>query len=116
LSGSPIKPPALPEVTDSTDITTISTTASTITVAGGWQYALVKYDGPNAGSVLFFLPTFGNTLPNYPFNFWTTNTTQWNVSGYVLYNSIPVPDGGLTVMLLGLGVGGLALFSRKFKR
>jgi hypothetical protein len=27
-----------------------------------------------------------------------------------------VPDGGLTVMLLGLGVGGLALFSRKFKQ
>jgi hypothetical protein len=28
---------------------------------------------------------------------------------------ILVPDGGLTVMLLGLGVGGLALISRKFK-
>jgi hypothetical protein len=28
---------------------------------------------------------------------------------------ILVPDGGLTVMLLGLGVGGLALISRKFR-
>lgn len=27
-----------------------------------------------------------------------------------------VPDGGLTVMLLGLGVGGLAFFSRKFRQ
>jgi hypothetical protein len=29
---------------------------------------------------------------------------------------VGVPDGGLTVMLLGLGVGGLALFSRKFRQ
>jgi hypothetical protein len=28
---------------------------------------------------------------------------------------IHVPDGGFTVMLLGLGIGGLALFSRKLK-
>jgi hypothetical protein len=28
---------------------------------------------------------------------------------------ILVPDGGFTVMLLGLGIGGLALFSRKLK-
>jgi len=28
---------------------------------------------------------------------------------------IPVPDGGLTVMLLGIGMGGLALLSRRFR-
>jgi len=27
-----------------------------------------------------------------------------------------VPDGGLTVLLLGIGVGGAALFSRKFRK
>jgi hypothetical protein len=42
---------------------------------------------------------------------------QGKISHVTIYGpSSAVPDGGLTVMLLGLGVGSLALFSRKFRQ
>lgn len=39
-----------------------------------------------------------------------------NSDSYVNKAPVPVPDGGLTVLLLGIGVGGAALFSRKFRK
>jgi hypothetical protein len=41
----------------------------------------------------------------------------WNADGSGAQSMLAlVPDGGLTAMLLGLGIGGLALFSRKLKQ
>ena len=72
------------------------------------SYAFVKYDGPNAGYVLFYLggalastivPVYSNTLWMNP------NGSGYAVSGTSYFNKITsVPDGGMTLVFLGLGL------------
>jgi hypothetical protein len=89
---------------------------SAVTIEDGWQYVLAKYDGKNGGYVLFNIEDFGNVLPQYSYTFWGKTPEQYAISHYTLYKASTVPDGGLTVLLLGIGVGGAALFSRKFRK
>lgn len=81
----------------------------------GFQYVLAKYDGSNAGYVLFYLPDFGNTIPTNPDNFWTT-TAQYSISHLTRFNgATTVPDGGATLGLLGLGLMGLSYVRRRLR-
>ena len=81
----------------------------------GFQYVLAKYDGPNAGYVLFYLPTFGNTIPAKPDNFWSTSG-QYDISHLTRFNATTtVPDGGTTLGLLGLGLMGLSYVRRRLR-
>jgi len=71
----------------------------------GWSYVLLKYG--NNFQYYFIEP--GTSVEHFgPF--------ENGLSHYTFFNPTAVPDGGLTVMLLGLGVGGVALFSRKFRQ
>ena len=54
-----------------------------------------------------------STIPQYPYNLWTTNTAQYGISHYTLFNGHSVPDGGTTAMLLGLGLDILAVVNRR---
>ena len=77
--------------------------------ASGWDWALAKYDGPNAGYVLFYLggALASTIVPQFPAILWTTNEQQYAISHLTVFNaSTSVPDGGLTVMLVGLGLVG----------
>jgi hypothetical protein len=71
----------------------------------GWSYVLLKY---------------GDNFQYYYIEPGTTSVSfgplRYGLSHYAFFGPTAVPDGGLTVMLLGLGVGGLALFSRKFRQ
>jgi hypothetical protein len=107
--------------------------------------AVITYGGGAAigGSSLYLLVKDGNSNPTYYlFNLLNLNvdldgdgdldTYKWNgtdqlyldgfwpqkgaISNVAIYGSTHVPDGGLTVLLLGIGVGGAALFSRKFRK
>jgi hypothetical protein len=83
----------------------------------GYQYLLAKYDGPGAGYVLFYIPTWGTSVPSSLGAFEGT-TVYWDdtgagLSGWTAYNW--VPDGGSVAMLLGLGLMGLAGFRRMLK-
>ena len=82
----------------------------------GFQYVLAKYDGANAGYVLFYLPDFGNTIPINPDNFWTA-TAQYSISHLTRFNgtTTTVPDGGATLGLLGLGLVGLSYVRRRLQ-
>ena len=77
------------------------------TVDLGFEYVLAKYDGQQAGYVLFHIPTLGTTtLPQYPANLWTDDPTKWAISHHTTFTSEgpevrSVPDGGSTAALLG---------------
>ncbi len=88
-------------------------------VPSGFRYVLAKYDGENAGYVLFHLPTFGsNELPQYPANFWTTQPDKWAISHFTTFNTTfdiaSVPDGGSTVALLGSALFAVGYLRRRF--
>jgi hypothetical protein len=84
------------------------------TNVAGFEWVLAKYDGKNAGYVLFHMPTYGGTsIPKYPYDFWTTQTDKWALSNFTGYGS--VPDGGTTLMLLGGALVGLEGLRRRFR-
>jgi hypothetical protein len=99
--------------------------AGDYTVDGNYQYALVKYDGQNAGYVLFDLSVSGNTLPEYSYSIWWngTDTSSYQISHYTAFNPCTencdegdVPDGGSTVALLGSALFAFGLLGRRWNR
>jgi hypothetical protein len=86
------------------------------TVPAGYVYALGKYDGKNAGWILFHLPTYGNTLPEFSYSIWGTNDEQFQISNYTVFNSAGVPDGGSTLALLGSILVGFGILRRRTSR
>jgi len=91
-----------------------------LVVPAGWEYALAKYDGQNAGYVLFNLAALGtSTLPEFSYSIWGSNAGQYQLSNFLALNTngsdIPgVPDGGSTLALMGLAFAVLGLVrSRK---
>jgi hypothetical protein len=84
-------------------------------VDAGWEYALAKYDGQNAGYVLFFLGGAAADLPGDSASIWLNGQGKgYGISHFTVFDPTPtVPDGGTTVMLLGAALSGLALLRRK---
>jgi VPDSG-CTERM motif len=100
---------------------------------GTFNYLVVSYDGPTAGSVAVFniagltgviqvyryakveLDSHGNPTGNLL----GSNTMQQGyklITSYTLLNPTGVPDGGATVMLLGAGLGALGMVRRYLTR
>ena len=99
-------------------------------IESGWDYVLAKYDGKNAGYILFSLGGQAANLPQFPANFWTTDTEQYGISGWTAFdvdpgvdintNSItPVPEPSTIVagalLLLPFGVGAIRSLRRDRK-
>jgi hypothetical protein len=95
-----------------------------VNIPAGWGGALAKYDGDNGGYVLFVFGGQASTIPEYPWNFWTTNQSQYRISHYTLFNGqgdvtpnpTSVPEGGVGVGLLGLAIAGLGIARRVLTR
>jgi hypothetical protein len=93
------------------------TTNPTVLIAAALtsQYILAKYDGPNAGYVLFNTAAWlaaGNTsLPANGSTIWDPNGS--GLSHYTYFGSTSVPDGGITISLLGSALVGLGLLRRR---
>ena len=83
-----------------------------------YEWVMGKYNGKNAGYVLFnvddYLAAYGGTkIPEYSDDIWTTN----GGNGYQLSNITgfgtrtprinQVPDGGATLLLLGMAIASL---------
>ena len=89
-----------------------------VNIAAGWGGALAKYDGPNGGYVLFLFNGEASTIPEFPYDFWTSELDKYQISHYTLFsgsgNLTPgqqsvVPEGGPGVAMLGgllLALGG----------
>ena len=76
--------------------------------AGVFQYLFAKYDGPNAGSVVWYVGNLTGVI---------TIPQQWagyGLSGWTLFTGPGgnIPDGGTTVMLLGAALGVLGMARR----
>jgi hypothetical protein len=77
--------------------------------ASGYEYLFAKYDGPNYGSEVWYIGgltgiiTIPATGGGYGLSGWTLFTPRSQQS---------VPDGGPTVALLGLALGGLGAIRR----
>jgi hypothetical protein len=82
----------------------------------GYEWVLAKYNGPNAGYVLFHVPTWGSSLiPTTSSAIWLNNGGNgYGLSSYVGWGSTRVPDSGATLSLLGLALAGIGAF-RRFK-
>lgn len=105
--GSSLAGP-FPTATGGSKIDTSSGAGINVT---GWTYLLGKYDAGNAGAYVWYV--VGLTTADIP-NFFNAQG-QYGLSHYTLLNYAPVPDGGMTLMLLGGALVGLGALRRKFR-
>ena len=85
------------------------------TDVAGWTWVLGKYDGPNAGYILYFVPDLaGGVIPSDPSPIWGTG--GFGLSHTLRWGTVSVPDGGATLMLLGAALSGLGLMRRRSKK
>jgi hypothetical protein len=89
------------------------------TIDAGFQYALVRYDGAQGGFILYYLNGAAKTLTDSS-PLWTNGSGGFEVVYYSAFNTtvgtnVTVPDGGMTLALLGAALGGLGLVRRRFK-
>lgn len=91
--------------------TQIQNTGGTTNV-GSYAYVLAKYDGQNAGYVLFNVAALGGTnIPEFSFSVWGSNAGQYQLSHFTGFGTT-VPDGGATLSLLGLALAGIGAVRR----
>ena len=82
-------------------------------------WVLGKYNGKNAGYVLFYIPDVGgSSIPEYSDSIWTNAAGKGyqlsNITGYGTRTSIP--DGGMTLTLFGASLLGLFGAARRFAK
>lgn len=78
----------------------------------GWTYLLAKYDGPNYGSVVFYVGGLSGPIDLLEF-LPENERPNYQISHYTLFNN--VPDGGMTLMLLGGALIGLEGLRRRLR-
>jgi len=76
-----------------------------------FTYLFAKYDGPNAGSIVWYVGNLSGLI-DIP-----ATWLGYGLSGWTLFGpGQGAPDGGTTVMLLGAALGALGIARRFLKR
>jgi VPDSG-CTERM motif len=92
-----------------------SPTPLSITIDFGLEretYALFTWDGPNGGTLIYYV---GDETGPVTFESPTFPTgRQYGLSHYMFTGPSTVPDGGMTLVLLGGAVAGLGVLRRRF--
>jgi hypothetical protein len=102
--------------TDYNGTLTGGTQISGSTDVSGYTYVLAKYDGQNAGYVLFNVADYGNTIPSTSASIWLNEQSEgYNLSHFTGFGGNGVPDGGATMLLLGAALSALGFANRKLK-
>jgi hypothetical protein len=68
-----------------------------VNVPAGWEFVVGKYDGQNAGYILFYLNGQDAVLPAVSYAIWGENSGQYELSSWYAFNPIPEP----TTMIAG---------------
>ena len=81
--------------------------------ANGFKYLFAKYDGPNFGSEVWYVGDLSGVITIQQFG----TGEKYELSGWTLFNpgspnSVSVPEGGATMLLLGTAVGALFVVRR----
>ena len=79
---------------------------------GGFTYLLGKYDGPNGASAVWNVQGLTGIVTIPPTGFGQFGLSHWSLFG----PGGTVPDGGITVMLLGAALGALGMARRFLNR
>jgi hypothetical protein len=111
-------------IVDGTTAVSIDLTA----IGSTFGYLVVAYDGPNGGVAVFNISGVTGTILLYRYasiqldgqghptgNLLGSNTAQQGyhrMTSWTLLNPTSVPDGGTTVMLLGMALGALGMARR----
>jgi hypothetical protein len=80
-------------------------------VPAGYDYVIAKYDGKNAGYVLFHLGGQAATIPEYSYSIWGADAGQYQISGYTAFDvtsdspQVPEPTTVIAGALLLLPFG-----------
>jgi hypothetical protein len=88
-----------------------TSTSINLGAGGTYLYLFAKYDGPNYGSEVWYVGDLSGviTIP--------ATAGGYGLSGWTLFGSAATtPDGGTTVMLLGVALGALGMAGRYIKR
>jgi hypothetical protein len=81
----------------------------------GFTYILGKYDAEHAGGYVWYVAGLTSvTIPNKSVNP-NPPPQGYGLSHYSLFNPTSVPDGGVTLMLLGGALVGLETLRRRFR-
>jgi hypothetical protein len=81
--------------------------------AGGFDYLIVQWDGPEGGNAVYYLGGLSGIITVTNDIFFNGNNQPYAASGYWLSGGgAGVPDGGTTVMLLGAALGALGMARR----
>jgi hypothetical protein len=89
--------------------------AANTTVPAGWNFVIAKYDGKQAGYVVYYLGGQSETLPTTPLNYWTTTTGQYGISGWTAFNAVPEPTTLVAgaLLLLPFGASTIRILRKK---
>lgn len=71
-----------------------------VNVPAGWEFVAGKYDGQNAGYILFYLGYQDAVLPSTSYAIWGNNSGQFGLSGWYAFNPIPEPSTVMAGALL----------------
>lgn len=92
-----------------------------LTLADTFRYLVVKYDGPNSGTQVWDVASFDSgTILQLPRYAQPTSPGsgplvpgKYEMSGWTLLNVGKTPDGGSTIVLLGLAIFGVDFLRRR---
>jgi hypothetical protein len=77
-------------------------------VGAGWEWLMAKYDGQNAGYVMYYLGGEATTIPELSDDIWVNGQDQgYQLSHWTAFNSTSVPEPSIIALfaagLLGMG-------------
>lgn len=101
-----------------------------------YQYLVGAWDGPNGGAQVWYIgniaagstiwiPRYAHPEPSsgkHPESVWPQNlvetaapSDQYQITTWTMFNPTNVPDGGMTVGLLGMAIAAMGIVARKLR-